>query len=85
MTKREMMGRYYEQVDLHSAELALKYGIEDGSIKLVGSEISGNTYAARAAIKEYFGAKWNAARKSWEITKDQAFAEKIFRDGLMVY
>lgn len=84
MTKRGMMSRYYDSVELHSAELALKYGIEDGSIKLEGSEISGNTYNARKAIKEYFGAKWNAANKSWTITKDLAFAQLIFEKGLEV-
>ena len=71
MTKRNMMKHYYSEGELHSAELALKFGIDDGSIKLDGDEISGNTYSARLAIKEYFGARWDAAKKCWKIMKEQ--------------
>lgn len=84
MTKRTMMNGYYDEVAMHSAELSLKYGIEDGSIKLNGNEISGNTYNARAAIKCYFAATWNSAKKCWTINKDAQFAELIFREGLAV-
>ena len=84
MTKRQMMNSYYDQVAMHSAELALKYGIEDGSIKLNGDEISGKTYEAKAAIKEYFGATWNAAKKCWTVKRDLDFAKKIFAEGLTV-
>ena len=84
MTKREMMGRYYDERALHSAELALKYGIEDGSIRLSGDEISGNTYDARLAIKEYFGGRWDGLKKCWKITRELGFAEKVFAEGLTV-
>lgn len=84
MNKREMMSRYYDERALHSSELALKFGIEDGSITLNGDEISGNTYDARLAIKEYFGAKWYGAKKCWKIMKEQQFAEMIFEKGLSV-
>ena len=84
MTKRTMMNAYYSEVEMHSSELALKYGIEDGSIKLNGNEISGDTYRARLAIKNYFAAQWNAAKKCWTVKKDQAFAENIFANGLAV-
>ena len=84
MTKREMMGRYYDERALHSSELALKYGIEDGSIRLQGSEISGKTYDARLALKAYFDARWDGVKKVWAITRDQAFAELIFANGLTV-
>lgn len=84
MNKRQMMNNYYDQVEMHSSELALKYGIEDGSIKLNGDEISGKTYEAKAAIKEYFGATWNAAKKCWTVRKDLDFANLIFSEGLIV-
>lgn len=84
MTKREMMDRYYDEVQLHSAELSLKYGIEDGSIRLVGDRISGKTYDARLAIKQYFGATWMAAEKCWKINRDHDFARVIFTKGLIV-
>ena len=81
MTKREMMGRYYDEVELRSAELSLKQGIEDGSIRLQGSEISGKTYDARLALKACFDARWDGVKKVWRITRDQAFAELIFAEG----
>lgn len=84
MTKRDMMNRYYDERALHSAELALKHGIEDGSIHLNGDEISGNTFDARLAIKEYFGARWDGVKKCWRIMKEQQFAELIFEKGLIV-
>ena len=84
MKKREMMDNYYSQAELHSAELALKYGIEDGTIHLNGSEISGDTYSARLAIKNYFDAKWDSIKKCWIIVKDQEFAKLIFERGLSV-
>lgn len=84
MTKREMMSSYYADVNMHSSELSLKFGIENGSIVLNGNEISGKTYGAKEAIKYYFGAKWNAAKKCWVIQKEQHFAELIFAEGLVV-
>lgn len=84
MTKREMMAQYYSDVQMHISELFLKDGIEDGSIKLNGNEISGNTYRAKEAIKLYFAATWNSVKKCWTIRKDLEFAELIFRDGLTV-
>lgn len=84
MTKREMMGRYYDEVALRSAELSLKQGIEDGSIRLQGFEISGKTYDARLALKAYFDARWDGVKKVWTISKEQAFAELIFAEGLTV-
>lgn len=84
MTKREMMSSYYADVNMHSSELSLKLGIEDGSIVLNGNEITGKTYGAKEAIKHYFGAKWNAAKKCWVIQKEQHFAELIFAEGLVV-
>lgn len=84
MTKREMMNRYYSERDMEMAEISLKQGIEDGSIKLNGNEISGNTYGARRAIKAYFGARWNGEKKCWIITKDQEYADLIFKSGMAV-
>lgn len=84
MTKRSMMNAYYNRVAMHSAELALKFGIEEGRIHLDGNEIYGDTYRAKEAIKSYFDAKWNAEKKRWVIMKDLDFAELIFRDGLLV-
>lgn len=79
------MNGYYDEVALHSSEIALKQGIENGSIILNGDEISGKTYDAKTAIKSYFAATWDGANKSWKINKDLAFAELIFREGLVVY
>lgn len=84
MMKREMMSRYYDEVQLRSAELSLKFGIEDGSIRLDGDRISGKTYDARLAIKQYFGATWVAAEKCWKINRDHDFARVIFAEGLTV-
>ena len=84
MTKRDMMNAYYDETAMHSSALALKYGIEDGTIKLNGDEISGDTYRAKEAIKQYFGARWNSAKKCWTITKEQDFAKLIFAEGLTV-
>lgn len=83
MNKRQMMNVYYDERAMHSAEIALKQGIEDGSIKLNGDKISGNTYNAKMAIKEYFAARWIAAEKCWKITKDFDFAKNIFENGLV--
>lgn len=85
MNKREMMSRYYADRELHSAELSLKCGIEDGTIKLDGNEISGNTYSARIAIKNYFSATWNKNSKAWTINSNFDFAKLIFSEGLNVY
>lgn len=82
MNKRSMMNSYYNRVDLHSAELSLKFGIRDGSIRLDGDEISGKTYDARLAIKDYFAARWNPEKKCWKIMKDLDFAKLIFAEGL---
>lgn len=84
MDKRSMMNRYYDDVEMHAAEVALKYGIQDGTIKLAGDEISGDTYRARLAIKNYFGARWNGVKKCWTITKEIDFAKNIFANGLAV-
>lgn len=84
MNKRTMMNQYCSEAALHSSELSLKFGIADGTIRLNGSEISGDTYDARLAIKSYFAARWNAEKKCWTICKDQAFAENIFANGLIV-
>ena len=84
MTKRSMMNAYYNEVELHSAEISLKQGIEDGSIQLDGNEISGNTYNARLAIKAYFNARWNGQKKCWVITKDQEYADLIFKSDMAV-
>lgn len=85
MTKRNMMAKYYDEAAMNSAELSLKYGIEDGSIVLNGDEISGKTYDAKEAIKSYFAASWVKEKKCWKINKDLQFAELIFREGLIVY
>lgn len=85
MTKRDMMNRYYDERELHSAELSLKNGIENGTIKFNGEEISGDTYAARLAIKNYFKATWNKEHKAWTVNSDLAFAQTIFEKGLVVY
>ena len=82
MTKRDMMNAYYSDVELRTAELALKDGIGNKTIRLVGNEISGDTYRARQAIKTHFAARWNSVKKCWVITKDQVFAETIFANGL---
>lgn len=84
MTKREMMGRHYDERQMHLSELSLKHGIEDGSIRLVGDEISGNTYESRLVIKAYFGGRWDSVKKVWRITRDLGFAKKIFSEGLIV-
>lgn len=84
MTKRDMMNAYYTRVDMHSSELALKYGIADGSIKLDGDKITGKTFEAKDAIKAYFGARWNGAEKAWVITKNMEFAQLVFAEGLTV-
>ncbi len=84
MDKRAMMESYQSRVDMHLSELFLKDGIADGSIVLNGNEISGDTYRAKDAIKAYFGAKWNSEKKCWTITKEQQFAELIFKEGLIV-
>lgn len=84
MKKREILASYYSQVELHSAELALKHGIENGTIRLNGSEISGDTYRARLAIKNYFEAKWDSCKKCWLVVKNQDFANLIFKEGLTV-
>ena len=79
-----MMSAYYEREELYSSELFLKYGIEDGSIVLNGREISGNTYRARLAIKNFFKALWNPEKKVWTIREDIDFAKNIFANGLVV-
>lgn len=84
MDKRAMMSKYYSRVDMRSSELALKYGIEDGSIVLNGDEISGRTYDAKAAIKDYFKARWNSEKKCWTVTENFDFARLIFAEGLIV-
>ena len=84
MTKRNMMDAYYNEVAMRDSELALRDGIEDGTIKLDGDEISGDTYYAKEAIKSYFGARWNKEKKCWTITKEHDFAKLIFAEGLTV-
>ena len=79
----------YEEIqaraDIHLSELYLKDGIADGSIKLSGNEISGNTYKAKEAIKDYFKATWNSQKKCWIVPDSEIEgAKSAFKNGIEI-